>query len=145
MLPPPIDAAHYPVPPAQVHGETLLVQGPALALVHRALLLMAKHNERRPTTPTFELLSRTIRQAMDAQEAMSRTRQRDTTSVATQTELPLTEQIGTREAAEILGVTLRTCQRLAGEIGGARCSSRWVFDRAVVQAYRAERTARTED
>ncbi|WP_020111597.1 helix-turn-helix domain-containing protein [Rhodococcus sp. 114MFTsu3.1] len=145
MLPPPIDPAHYPVPPAQVHGETLLVQGEALALVHRALLLMATRNGHRPSTPTFDLLTRRTRQAMDSQLALSRTRQRDTTFDAPAPHSLPTETIGTREAAEILGVSQRSCQRLAFEIGGARCSSRWIFTRAVVEAYHAERIARTED
>jgi hypothetical protein len=37
--------------------------------------------------------------------------------------------IGTDEAAELLGVTRRTIQRNAESLGGQRISGAWVFDR----------------
>jgi hypothetical protein len=43
------------------------------------------------------------------------------------------ENIGSSEVAELLGVTRRTVQRNAEELGGQRVSGSWVFDRSHVE------------
>lgn len=47
--------------------------------------------------------------------------------------------IGSREAAEVLSVSKRQVQRLAPNLGGRLAGGRWVFDRAAVEAYAADR------
>ncbi|MDV8022006.1 hypothetical protein [Rhodococcus sp. IEGM 1330] len=142
---PPISSVFYPSPPVQTLGDAVLIQGEALALVQRAVEIMHARNSGRRSSLVFDTLRRRLGHAMDVQAAMSSTRHDDTTLQESEPDSVLTEQIGTRAAAEILGLTQRQCQRLVIELGGARCSGRWMFTRDAVHALKAERAARTED
>ena len=52
-------------------------------------------------------------------------------------------EIGTAEAALLLGVHERSTRRIAADLGGRQVSGRWVFDRQVVTAA-AEMTRRNQ-
>ncbi|CPR11950.1 hypothetical protein BN971_03243 [Mycobacterium bohemicum DSM 44277] len=45
------------------------------------------------------------------------------------------ELITAKEAAEVLGLSKRQCQRIAADLGGRIVGGRWLFGRAAVSEY----------
>lgn len=130
---------HYCAPPVQVFPGVVIVSGPALKdlyfLVSSGVRAASRNGK---VDNRFEGLRRAIRDA-----DVARTRQRDTGSEADcadcagDDELAV-DQIGTAEAALILGISLRSCQRKAKGLG-RKVAGRWVFDRQLVVAEAAHR------
>lgn len=90
-------------------------------------------------TQRFEEIRRAIRAA-----DMALRRHGDVVSIASQSDWGSDDEsavdpIDTAEAARILGLSLRSCQRLAHAGLGRRVGGRWVLDRGLVVAEAAAR------
>ena len=72
------------------------------------------------------------------QEVRAMSSQRHEKSAAAE-ELDPEEWIGTTDAAEILGLTVRQTQRLARDLDGKRVGRIWLFRRSIVEDYAEEK------
>lgn len=131
-------------PPLQRLGDAVLLQGPALlqcrALVFKAVRDSSKRDGIVPSANTRDLL-----QALD--EAASAYRACRQMSPIRHDDMPFQPNvkesdtelvgIGTATVANILGVTVRQAQRLAGRLGAQKTlSGSLSFDRVTVLEYR---------
>lgn len=73
---------------------------------------------------------------LDAAVRMSRSGHESDSATA---ELEPVDQITANEAAAIVGKSKRQTQRLAADLGGRIVGGRWLFDRAAVTEYAANR------
>ena len=130
------------LPAVQVLGPAVQLPGPAVLEVLRALrthehALRANGTQAPPSLLALQRAFAIASSVIQGQaEPMSHPRQRDATSDAAQQHSTSEAQIGSREAAELLGVTTRQVQRLATTLDGRRLSNgHLIFDRLAVQAY----------
>lgn len=124
-----------PSPPVQQLGAAVLLQGQAVVdayyLVSTGIRAAARNGY---PTSRFEAIQTAIQSAF-----MSSRRHDDVASVALQShsnrddECPV-DPIGTAEAAALLGLSVRSCQRLAKQGLGRRVGHQWVLDRGLVIA-----------
>jgi hypothetical protein len=128
-------------PPAvQQLGSAVLLQGQALTDAYY-LVSAGIREASRSGYPTgrFEEIRRAIRDA-------SRRRQSDVAEREllshSGNDRSAVDTIGTAEAAALLGIGFRNCQRKAKEGLGRRVGGRWVYDRALVIAEAERRKER---
>ena len=126
------------VPPVQRLGGSVLLQGAALLDARNLVVQGLRAAQRNGIAPNDRVLS--LAQALTDAAHMSETRHDDTLSAVPVAESFTTTQIGTKEAAQMLGCTQRQAQRLATDLDGRQLASRaWLFDRDTVCAYRLAR------
>ena len=128
--------------PVQVLGSAVLLQEEAVLQVLTALGVYERSLKANGAQPSPRLLGlqrafALAALAVHAQNGdVSQVRQRDATLDASQPDSTQTAQIGTREAAQMLGVTTRQVQRLAATLDGRRLANgHIIFDRLAVQSY----------
>ena len=123
-------------PPITQHGDGVLIRGPALALVYRALhaLIIRYHRDGVAVSPLLNEARRIVYRATMS----ARGHEIDTT---TSTESGCGGQYGddlidSAEAAALLGVSVRQARRLvaADPLLGGRCGSIWLLRRSAVLA-----------
>jgi hypothetical protein len=126
----------------QVLGAAVLFQGPAVLdqLAASGAMIRELKASGMQVPPRVLEEQRALAVAAAAirgqQQPVSHPRQHDTTFDAAQQDSTSTVQIGTREAAQILGVTSRQVQRLAATLDGRRLANgHLIFDRLAVEAY----------
>jgi len=131
-----------PVPEVQILGENLLFRGGGVLEVLAGFNSRVREVRAYGAQPSPRLLGMQRAAAVAAHgilgqaELMSHPRQRDTTSTDVQQDSTQTVHIGTKEAAQMLGVTQRQAQRLAATLDGRQLANgHLVFDRLTVQAY----------
>jgi hypothetical protein len=141
----------YPTPDIQVLGPgVVLLRG--VAAVEAMHLVNAGYRvaESRKSVylGRFRLIRTAFRKAYELAE-MSSARHDDTTSSGVASDSVVCEEDGrplsTADAAKLLGVTVRTVQRKAPELGGFLVGGSWVFDESAVLALKAQRAQRNED
>ncbi|WP_157695085.1 hypothetical protein [Nakamurella panacisegetis] len=136
--------------PAEVQqfGPAIVITGLALLDARRLITrgIQAGRRDGIQPHPRLQRLMAALDDALEA-DAVSRNGHHD---VAETDPLPALaaapDQIGTREAANILGLSSRQVQRIARSLEGHRTPSRhWTFDRTAVEAYgyEYERTRRS--
>ena len=126
------------VPPVQRLGGAVLLQGAALLDARNLVVQGLRAAQRNGIAPNDRVPR--LAQALTDAAHMSETRHDDTLSAVPVAESFTTTQIGTREAAQMLGCTQRQAQRLATDLDGRQLASRaWLFDRDTVHAYRLAR------
>lgn len=130
------------IPPVQILGDSVLMRGPAVLDQLAAMGALVRELKRSGLQVPPRILDQQLAFALttkvirDKQEPTSQVRHRDATSEASQQDLTSTVQIGTREAAQMLGVTPRQVQRLAATLDGRRLANgHLIFDRLAVEAY----------
>ncbi len=86
-----------------------------------------------PITPSFNALHERFDRALRFGDPVSPTRQGNGCAPA---ESDYVELIGTRQAAELLGWTIRRVQRHAADLDGTKVGGRLVFPAEAVKQYR---------
>ena len=131
-----------PMPDVIDLGNGLLFMGAGILEVQAAFNSRVREVKRNGATPSPRVEWIQLKSALAAQrildqaKPMSHPRQRDATSNAAQQHSTSPAQIGSREAAHLLGVTTRQVQRLAASLEGHRLANgHYIFDRSTVQAY----------
>jgi hypothetical protein len=118
-------------------GGQVLLRGPALLEVARALDWMIRVHERRDSVHASRPL-RALQQLLadEAAQVSARTFAdvRSTAVVASSSDM-----ITSEEAAPMLRRSPRQVRRLAADLEGRQVAGRWLFDRATVAAVAAER------
>ncbi|MDF3309883.1 helix-turn-helix domain-containing protein [Rhodococcus sp. T2V] len=127
-------------PAVQKLGNALLLQGPAIADAYWLVSTGIRAAERnghavRPDVYRLQALLGECHR-----DALSALRHHDV-APPPDDESSDVELISTREAAEVLNVSPRHVQRIAASLDGRRTAGRWIFDRAVVEAYAAHANA----
>lgn len=129
-------------PAVQALGSAVLLQGAALAEVLHLVAVGAQVRQRRdgiPPSPALQDLIAVLARAVD-DSPLSPTRQRHVVTAVTSEDLKsVGVPMGSREAAELLGLSVRQIQRSAAVLGGHRIGGRLVFDRDAVIAHQASR------
>jgi hypothetical protein len=130
------------LPAVQVLGSAVLLQGPAvldqLAATGALIRELKASGMQVPARVLDEQRALAVAASVirGQQVPVSVPRQRDATSGPSPSESTSTVHIGTREAAEMLGVSQRHAQRIASSIGGEQLPNRrFTFDRLAVEAY----------
>jgi hypothetical protein len=144
-----------PNPEIQVLGPGVVVlTGAALVETMHLVGIGLREAESRGSRHlgAFRFVNRTLRRACTEAAELSRTRQGDTTYQVEPSDSErcedsdlLSDYFGSADAAKALGVTVRTVQRQAPELGGFFIGHRWVFDRSLVLARKAFRDQRNEE
>lgn len=133
----------FPPPAVQRLGSAVLLQGGALMDVRSLLKIGLRYAHSRDgiaTPPRLLAIVAALDEAAEQLQQKSRTRPCDTTSAVPQPHSVRPDDIGTREAATILGTTRRQVQRLAQTLDGTRLASgAFVFRRSAVEAYACTR------
>ena len=122
-------------PAVQKLGDALLLQGPAIADAYWLVSTGIRAAERNghAVRPDVYRLQSLLGECRDALSAL---RQRDVAPPADDSASDV-ELISTREAAEVLHMSTRNVQRIAASLDGRLTAGRYVFDRAVVEAFAA--------
>lgn len=134
-----------PAPPVQRLGTAVLLQGGAvldvLALADRGIRLTTRVDGINPPARVLELLDVLRQAAADLRDGTAQRRQAAVAELADRTDS--TAWIGSEEAAELLGLSVRQVQRLASSLEAVRGPGRvWLFDPLTVEAYAADRESR---
>lgn len=129
----------HPTPAVQLLGAAVLLQGGAMMDVRALVKVGLRYAQSRDgiaTPPRLLAVLAALDEAAEQLQGAPRSRQRDATPTVVQPHSELNEEIGTREAAIILGITARSTQRLAQTLDGTRLASgAFVFRRSAVEAY----------
>jgi hypothetical protein len=139
------------IPAVQVLGGAVLLRGPAVLDALNLVALGVRETRRRDgiePSPGLQTLIAGLAAAADQvrAQAMSDAGHRDVAEQANRAQSAALQRVGTREAAQMLGLTTRQTQRLAAELGGSRGPGHaWTFDLGVVEAAAVRRASKDDD
>ena len=123
-------------PPLQRFGGMVMVQGVAVQDAYYLLSVGLRDTRRGGAAVPSRFLQLQAELAAAAAEVRaSATGQHDGAPVAPQPHSEGEDNIGTAEAASILGLSNRQVQRLAADLDGHHVGGCWCFDRLAVESY----------
>jgi hypothetical protein len=121
-------------------GGQVLLRGPALLEVSRALEWMIRVHERRDSVNASQPL-RALQQLLATEAAQVAMSARTFADVRKPADVQPSQNImiTSEEAAHMLQLSTRQIRRLAADLEGRQIAGRWLFDRLIVAAVAAER------
>jgi len=132
-------------PAVQRLGAAALLQGPALAETAYLLHLGIRYRANIDGAVASDRQRALLRVLTDTAEATLACGHADTHPPPGVAGSLTVGEIGTAEVARVLGITPRHARRFAVDLDGRRVKGTWLFDRAAVVAYVAERREDTEN
>lgn len=130
-------------PPVQLLGDAVVLRGPAAIDAYRLMARgvdAARREDGIQPSERLEQLLAALRASADA--AMSAAGHADVREVPTSAVSTPGSRIGTREVADLLGLSERHVRRLAPEFNGRRHGNTWTYETTAVEAHLIARTTK---